>query len=91
MCKGLCDEVVCPRTLGYACEGVMYLVWCVLLCCAGPAAPLGDLCTDSLRGRLRFFALVVLSPAAPLGDFCTDSLRGRLRFFALVVLVRLHP
>ena len=35
MCKGLYDEVVCPRTLGYACEGVVYLVWCVLLCCAG--------------------------------------------------------
>jgi hypothetical protein len=26
----------------------------------GPAAPLGDCCMDSLRGRLRFFALVVL-------------------------------
>jgi hypothetical protein len=26
----------------------------------GPAAPLGDFCTDSLRERLRFFALVVL-------------------------------
>jgi hypothetical protein len=35
MCKGLYDEVVCPRTLGDACEGVVYLVWCVLLCCAG--------------------------------------------------------
>jgi hypothetical protein len=29
-------------------------------CCASPAAPLGDFCADSLRGRLRFFALVVL-------------------------------
>jgi hypothetical protein len=27
-------------------------------CCASPAAPLGDFCTDRLRGRLRFFALV---------------------------------
>jgi hypothetical protein len=26
-----------------------------------PAAPLGNCCTDSLRGRLRFFALVVLA------------------------------
>jgi hypothetical protein len=26
-----------------------------------PAAPLSDCCTDSLRGRLRFFALVVLA------------------------------
>jgi hypothetical protein len=25
-----------------------------------PVAPLGDCCTDSLRGRLRFFALAVL-------------------------------
>jgi hypothetical protein len=25
-----------------------------------PAAPLGNCCTDSLRGGLRFFALVVL-------------------------------
>jgi hypothetical protein len=25
-----------------------------------PAAPLGDCCTDSLRGGLQFFALVVL-------------------------------
>ena len=25
-----------------------------------PAAPLGNYCTDSLRGGLRFFALVVL-------------------------------
>jgi hypothetical protein len=28
--------------------------------CASSAAPLGDFCTDSLRGRLRFFALIVL-------------------------------
>ena len=43
-------------------------------CSAGPAAPLGDFCADSLRDRHRiFFALVVLSPAAPLGDFCADS------------------
>jgi hypothetical protein len=27
---------------------------------ASPAAPVGDFCMDSLRGRLRFFALVVL-------------------------------
>jgi hypothetical protein len=26
----------------------------------GPAAPLGDFCTDTLHGRLRFFALVML-------------------------------
>jgi hypothetical protein len=26
----------------------------------GPAAPLGDFCTYSFRGRLRFVALVVL-------------------------------
>jgi hypothetical protein len=26
----------------------------------GPAAPLGDFCTGTLRGRLRFSALVVL-------------------------------
>jgi hypothetical protein len=26
----------------------------------GPAAPLGDFCTDTLHGRLQFFALVVL-------------------------------
>jgi hypothetical protein len=26
----------------------------------GPAAPFGAFCTDSLRGRLRFLALVVL-------------------------------
>jgi hypothetical protein len=58
-------------------------VWCCrfCFCCASPAAPLGDFCTDSLRGRLRFFCTCCASPAAPLGDFCTDSLRGRLRFF----------
>jgi hypothetical protein len=55
------------------------LVWCV--CCRSlhgqfgvvvfalvklrPAAPLGDRCTDSLRGRLRFFALVVLARLHP--------------------------
>jgi hypothetical protein len=36
--------------------GVVFFALVVL----GPAAPLGDCCTDSLRGRLRFFALVVL-------------------------------
>ena len=30
-----------------------------------PAAPLGNCCTDSLRGRLRFFALVVLARLHP--------------------------
>jgi hypothetical protein len=34
--------------------------WSGVFCCASPAAPLGGFCTDSLRGRLRFFALVVL-------------------------------
>jgi hypothetical protein len=33
MCNGLYDEVVCPRTFGYAREGVTYLVWCI--CYAG--------------------------------------------------------
>jgi hypothetical protein len=46
MCKGLYDEVVCPRALGYACEGVVYLVWCALLCCAG--AHIVGLGADSL-------------------------------------------
>jgi hypothetical protein len=46
MWKGLYDEVVYPRTLGYACEGVMYLVWCVLLWCAG--AHIVDLGVGSL-------------------------------------------
>jgi hypothetical protein len=31
----------------------------------GPAAPLGDFCTDTLRGRLRFSALVVLVRLQP--------------------------
>jgi hypothetical protein len=31
----------------------------------GPAAPLGDFCTDTLRGRLRFYALVVLVQLHP--------------------------
>jgi hypothetical protein len=31
----------------------------------GPAAPLDDFCTDTLRGRLRFFALVVLVRLRP--------------------------
>jgi hypothetical protein len=51
------------------------------ICCASPAAPLGDFCADSLRGRLRvFFRTCCASPAAPLGDFCADSLRDRLWF-----------
>jgi hypothetical protein len=49
-------------------------------CCASPAAPLGDFCADSLRGRLRFLRTCCASPAAPLGDFYAHSLRGRLRF-----------
>jgi hypothetical protein len=36
--------------------GVVFFALVVL----GPAAPLGDFCMDTLRGRLRFFALVVL-------------------------------
>jgi hypothetical protein len=36
--------------------GVVFFALVVL----GPAAPLGDFCTDTHRGRLRFFALVVL-------------------------------
>jgi hypothetical protein len=36
--------------------GVVFFALVVL----GPAAPLGDFCTDSFRGKLRFFALVVL-------------------------------
>jgi hypothetical protein len=75
MCKGLYDEVVCPRTLGYACEGVVYLVWCVLLCCAG--AHIVVLARTVWCCR---FCFCCASPAARLGGFCTDSLRGRLRF-----------
>jgi hypothetical protein len=33
-------------SLVYACEGVVYLVWCVLLCCAG--ARIVGLGADSL-------------------------------------------
>jgi hypothetical protein len=36
--------------------GVVFFALVVL----GPAAPLGDFCTDSFRGKLQFFALVVL-------------------------------
>jgi hypothetical protein len=46
---------VCSRSLREQ-FGVVFFALVVL----GPAAPLGDFCTDSLRGRLRFFALVVL-------------------------------
>jgi hypothetical protein len=54
-------------SLVYACEGVVYLVWCVLLCCAG--ARIVGLGADGLMlssARIvfavdfGFFALVVL-------------------------------
>jgi hypothetical protein len=38
LCKGLYGEVVCPRTFGYACEGVR------------PAVPSGNFCADGLFG-----------------------------------------
>jgi hypothetical protein len=43
-------------------------------CCASPAAPLGDFCTDSLFEKTSNLHTCCASPAAPLGDFCTDSL-----------------
>jgi hypothetical protein len=43
-------------------------------CCASPAAPLGDFCTDSLFEKTSNLRTCCASPAAPLGDFCTDSL-----------------
>jgi hypothetical protein len=45
----------CSRSL----RGQFGVVFFVLVA-LGLAAPLGDFCTDTLHGRLRFFALVVL-------------------------------
>jgi hypothetical protein len=45
----------CSRSL-HGQFGVVFFALVVL----GPATPLGDFCTDTLRRRLRFFALVVL-------------------------------
>ena len=116
ICKGLYDEVVCPRLpvpaealctlsgviiVGLSADGLMlsfllllYQFGCALrrllcgvfvidfgfscTCCAGPAAPLGDFCADSLRGRLWFFCTCCASPAAPLGDFCADLSHARV-------------
>jgi hypothetical protein len=43
-------------------------------CCASPAAPLGDFCTDSFLKKTSILRTCCASPAAPLGDFCSDSL-----------------
>jgi hypothetical protein len=43
-------------------------------CCAIPAAPLGDFCTESLLEKTSILRTYCASPAAPLGDFCTESL-----------------
>jgi hypothetical protein len=41
-------------------------------CCASPAAPLGDFCTESLLEKTSIFRTCCASPAAPLGDFCAE-------------------
>jgi hypothetical protein len=45
--------------------------------CAGPAAPLGDFCTESLLEKTSILRTYCANPAAPLGDFCTESLFGK--------------
>jgi hypothetical protein len=48
-------------------------------CCAYPAAPIGDFCSDENVSCRRLHTLWVVShtccayPAAPLGDFCSDE------------------
>jgi hypothetical protein len=37
--------------------------------CAGPAAPLGDFCTESLLEKTSILRTYCANPAAPLGDF----------------------
>jgi hypothetical protein len=44
----------------------------------GPAAPLGDLCTECLLEKASILRTYCASPAAPIGDFCTKSLARRL-------------
>jgi hypothetical protein len=46
-------------------------------CCAVPAAPLGDFCTESLLEKTLILRTCCAVPAAPLGDFCTESLLGK--------------
>jgi hypothetical protein len=60
-------------------------------CCAVPAAPLGDFCTESLLEKTSILRTYCAVPAAPLGDFCMKSLLEKTSIIALVVLFRLHP
>jgi hypothetical protein len=50
-------------------------------CCASPAAPLGEFCTDSLWRKTLVSHTCCASPAAPLGDFCTDILLRKTSIF----------
>jgi hypothetical protein len=43
-------------------------------CTESPAAPLGDFCTESLLEKTSILCTYCASPAAPLGDFCTESI-----------------
>jgi hypothetical protein len=42
-------------------------------CCANPAAPAGDFCTESLLEKTSMFRTCFANLAAPVGDFCVVS------------------